>query len=708
MLDHSTTQGDCDPVPALLRQLETGNDVIRTGAVRAMAAQISGDDRVRQALLAALLDEDVDVRSDAMDGLVNNAVAKDAEIIRRSLMGDPVREVKHAAIACLVALNDAGSVPVLRRLALSRCADDVAWEDETDAWDDWLDIQIAAIDALGQMQVIEAIDDILAARDDEMGQTLDSVVFRALRAMGSEGAVWLLSVAQTETGLARKRAIKALAAMGSDLLLDQADYLLGDETAAVRVLALPLLRPGDGRREALALRDPDVGVRCAALARSPDLAEQCLADSSERVQALALDLLRHPMTPELQGEVGANALAWLTVAGADLASAAARILPRIAPDQAADALTALARDTARPLEARIEAVAVMATVRDAATCERLIALLGNETQQVRTVALTHLATAARGGDEAAIQALALAMDGILLAPDQAVVVHENGAGLDVRASKGDGEPRLPLRITPEGEIVVADTDAVEGQSTLGQIQQGLEAVDHPAEAEDTPEEAPNKRRKRRAVEGPDGVGDDLRHFAVSLAGDVPGEPVELAVLAASQTGDEVLRLAAYRALENRAELSDLGWARVEAGLDDPVAAIRSVAAQTVARNPDYKARLAGYLTDSDALVRAIAVEACAEGEAALTWLSDPVRTVRATALRKVLAGGDNLALAGFAALMQAERIDTLGDAIQTSELCRTAAFETLTKTDLPIRQVHVVLQALAARPVSGATGQGMA
>ncbi len=707
MLDHTSAQ--LDPVPALLHQLETGNDVIRTGAVRALTAQARHDGRTRVALLAALLDEDPDVRGDAMAGLVGIARPGDAETIRRSLMGDPVREVKQAAVDCLTRLKDLAAIPLFRALLLSRAEETVAWEDENDVWDDWLDIQAAVIDALGQLTVTSAIPDMLAARDDEFGQTLDIPVFRALAAMGTEGAVWLLSVAQTEVGLARKRALEALAKVDPALLADQVDYLLADDLAEVRQLALPLVQADDARVADLVLNDPEPGMRVAALRRygadAPDLVAQALSDPNETVQAAALGMMQPPLDPALEQSVVTKALAWMSLAGAALAGASADALTRLAPAMAADPLMALARDTARPLDARMAAVAGLGRLTDAAATERLIALLRNETQQVRTVALFHLAGLARQGDAAAAEALAMAIDGVLLLPDQAVVAHAHPAAPDLVAPKADTAPRGHLLITRDGEIIEDEgtpTDAV-AQSTLGSIQQGMAKTEAPDMAEDTPEETALKRRKRRAIEGPETVADDLRQVALGVAGDVPAPTVEEAVLLATTLDADSLRLAAYRALLKRlgtAPLPALIQERALAGLSDPQAAIRSVAAQIIATDPTQLEALTACFGDEDALVRAVAVEHCAKGDVLLRFMADPVRAVRHAALHKIVAtGDDDLERGAFDALLTAERIDTLGEALQRSKIAMALACAQLSTPDLPPRVAHLLIEALAVARV---------
>jgi len=711
-----------DPVSALIHHLETGNDVLRTGAVRALAIRAPGDRRGREALLAALLDEDPDVRTDAMDALAVFATPQDADTIRQSLEGDPVREVKAAAIGLLAKLGDSPSIPILRALAASRSEDQVAWEDENDVWDDWLEIQILAIDALGAMKVQEAVADLLAIRKDEYGQNVDLPVFRALSKMGERGAGELLTIARTETGQARKRALEAFAGSDTDVLRDHLDFLLADEMAAIRRLALPLLDPADPRAYALAFTDPDPELRREALLHfAPDCPQwpiAALSDIDETVQAAALDVLTLPLAPALNDAVKANLLAWLSVSGPVLAAAAARLLPRFSPEDAADPLLDLVGDASRPLEARIAAVDAVGALGGDAVAERMTGFLANEAQQVRAMALSHLARLARSGDEAAKDAVAHAIRGELLAPEEAIVPQSGIDGSpDLAAPKFDSDERRTVRISRDGEILTADVGAESEptvpRSTLDAIQfsQQPSQIDEAANlensdpenahlAEETPEESAPKRRRRRSVEGPVTVAVDLTRVALIHAADIDGEQVEAAILKACESADDILRLQAYTALLQRTDTLPVGETandQIAAGLSDDVPAIRSVAAQMAAGRADLSAKLDPLLTDEDAMVRAIAVRSSESAGDGTDYLSDPARLVRQAALEKALSHSmPNDATNVFDTLLAAERVDTLSDAIRVSPSILECSVQRLSEQATSPKEAYVLMLALAA------------
>ena len=123
---------DTDPAEAIAPYLAAPEDVIRCAAARALGAL--GGENAAAPLIEALMDPDPDLRTDAMTALVRCARLEDAAVIRRPLEGDPVADVKVAAIQALARLKDASSIGLLRALARSRCEEEFAWEEPESAW----------------------------------------------------------------------------------------------------------------------------------------------------------------------------------------------------------------------------------------------------------------------------------------------------------------------------------------------------------------------------------------------------------------------------------------------------------------------------------------------------------------------------------------------------------------------------------------------
>ena len=503
MPDELSVQPRCnDPVSVMVTYLQSESELLRCAAARALAVQGGQRADVGEALLGALTDPDPDVRTDAMEALSGRAEPEHMEKLLESLSGDPVREVKVAAIAALTRLGRnaraVGAVELLRALVLSRAEDRVAWEDEGSDWEDWLDIQVAAITALGSMGASEAIEDLIAARDDELAQSLDIPVFEALARMGPEGVAHLLAIIETEPGLSARRAAQVLETVDSETLRTHLDTLLSDRDPKLRCIAVGLL-PGDSDILArLVTMDPDPDVRCVALAHAarlqPELMLKAIRDTDEEVQSTALRLMRPPIGPEDHEVLVDNILAWVEGASAGLMACAAENLPRWAPDRATHSLLRLCADSRRPLEARVAAVLGLGRLDPPVTTPVLVGLLSNPAQQVRTAVLVQLGARAQAGDQQAVNAIAAAI-GRSLSPED----HTGQTSVDQTRSCAampmtEGAHPTRIRITRDGDIVPVDPDGEETQmaaaSTLAAILGSRSPTSGVPEGEDTPEEAP--------------------------------------------------------------------------------------------------------------------------------------------------------------------------------------------------------------------------
>ena len=222
------------------------------------------------------MDPDPDLRADAMAALARCARPGDAPAIRRSLAGDPVGEVKVAAVQALARLKDGGAGPLLRALALGRCEAEVAWEEPGSGWDDWLDVQVAAIEALGTIGAEDAVDDLIEARDDEMGQDLDHVVFAALARM-TELAVVALKDGDPTLRAAAARALAARSDAASHLA-----PLLDDPDDSVRATALKAVAAADSEQAVRGFGDPSAIVRGAALDAAAGCGQDRLVEQALR------------------------------------------------------------------------------------------------------------------------------------------------------------------------------------------------------------------------------------------------------------------------------------------------------------------------------------------------------------------------------------------------------------------------------------------
>lgn len=638
----STATADAvDIVAAILPFADHEEDTLRCAALRALAGQGERDPRARSTALAALLDPDPDVRTDAMDALRGLAQPEDAGAIRRSLQGDPVREVKEAALAILGSMRDAEAFPLIERLVRDRAEDCVTWEDEAGTWDEWLEIQAFAVTAAGRSGAADLIPALLEARG-AAGGDLDHLVFRALAQMGEGGMTALLDLLRSETGLGRKRVLDALSRGGSGPLRPHLERICSDDSASVRALALPLIAADDPRALQLALHEPDADLRARALSvfapARPELALAALGDAAEKVQAVALTHLAPPLEAALQQTLCANLRAWLSHAGSDLTVAAAGALARLDPTGALADLSALATDADRPLDARMAAAREIATLDDADATEVLVDLLGSPAAQVRLVALTGLRDRLPQAPDRVHSVLCSAIRGVLLPDDPSPApVTQDEESPDAGAGRGETAQRA-VRISEDGEIIPADALIGDGaESTLEQITR----PDGPAE--NPPSATTRAARRRVSVEGPLEIGDDLRRRAIALSADVDDEAITEALIGSLGVAPPEIARAAFQALVRRADdgitLPESARDLLAAGLLSEDPEIRCNAVLALAGEPGFPEIALRMMSDPDALVRAAAVEGMQQAGMACPseCLSDPARPVRLAALTALLA-----------------------------------------------------------------------
>ncbi|WIY24140.1 HEAT repeat domain-containing protein [Parasedimentitalea psychrophila] len=688
-----------DITTAILGHIQSENEVIRCAAVRALGCYGTADRRSREVLLGLLRDPDPDVRSDAIEALAPLACRQDAAVILQSLQGDPVREVKLAAIQILVGLQDQSCIPQLRALAKSKCEDAIAWEDEIADWDDWLDVQIAAIAALGSLGVTDSIDDLLAALNDEMGQTLDIPVFRALAQLGKQGLVQLLASVEGGKGLSCQRAADALAEVDPELLRAHLDQLLQAEEVGLRLLGLELLSEDMPQAEDLAVRDPSEHLRCVALRRfagaRPEWVIAALADPSATVQSTALGLLVLPVPDDLGDMLVDNMQAWLQTGDDVLSLASAKLLPKFAANRAVAVLSAFVVDPSWVIEARIAATRSLGGLCDPAVLDILQLLLADRSQQLRLVALHEIRSRALSGDRQALSYLVRAIDGTLLAEDDAVQPLDLGAAADVGMQQQEGSRNI--RISEDGDILEAGEEEPDvSGSTLASLQATPLATDEPAVSRSA-----TKKSHRVAVEGPDAVADDLSCAAMAAATGLNAVQIAAAVLDRITAPQDMMRIAVWRLL--RADFTTCLETALAApmALADTVPEVRRNAFAVLVASDQVDKFVLQAIEDSDALLRADAVGHL-RGHRLLDFIADPVAGVRQAALTVALNGADaDLKAQAIAQVFETGRVDTIGWGLQRSAEMRSQAQLRLADKTVSGRDHFVILDALGTSWLAG-------
>jgi HEAT repeat protein len=723
-----------DAVTVIARHLQSENEVIRCLSAKALGT--IGDDRAAGALVVALNDTDPDVRADAMEALGTCARPQDAPQIHRSLIGDPVQEVKVAALRALARLGDRDSIALIRRLAVDRADDLVNWEDGAGMWDDWLDIQIAAIEVLGDLDVSDAVEDLLAARNDELGQDLDHVVFSALSCIDDGGVAALTGLLKDRDERVRARALTALSKSRPEILTPMIDLFVADSNPEVRYLAVACTTPESAHAEKLALNDPNAAVRLRAVSafggRREDIATAALADPDEAVRATALEHVVSRPDLSVDDDLHANVVAWALNAGAKLAETCAAVLPRIAPQRAAEPLIVLASDDKRPVEARAAALRSLGQVFGDGVVEQLGASATDPLRPLRAAALAGLARICHERNSAgdcslAEDTLAAAMTGNLHTTDALSVDDGVGAGNgDLVASKIEGEGQRRVTITRDGDIVdqaaerkfepLPPSDTSEPNVIVGRFPQStLEAIQAPASVGSGAEDVTltetdlsflelaqgGRRRQRVSVDGPSEIGDDLRVVALRIGACCGGTSIEQAIEVSLTARTQQVRAAAFEALARRAEACSVSSRLVQivsGAVQDSDPLVRGYCARVLrTASADAPALLARQVDDPDATVRAEALESVGAESAAprMAALADLSSMVRATALRLVLEHGDSDELnRALAICIERGTPDVLRAAWAASPIARDLIVRSLADGGCTMGQIRVALDSI--------------
>ncbi len=662
---------------------------------------------------------DPDLRADAMAALARCARPEDAPAIRRSLEGDSVGEVKVAAIQALARLKDGGSVPLLRALALGRCEAEVAWEEPGSGWDDWLDVQVAAVEALGTIGAEDAVDDLIRARNDEMGQDLDHVVFAALARMPERGVPALRGFFQHGEARVRERALDALAGAGREALTPLRETLVRDPGPGVRRLAIDCFDEGDEALAALALKDPDADVRCAALARAaparPDVGRSALRDPDESVRAAALETRGSEPAGDDEPDLVANVEAWLRTAGVSLATVSAAVLPTLAGARSLNALGEAADDSERPAEVRIAALRSLGGIGTEESVAALRQAAVDRSRQVRLAALSSLVEITRRAPaDIGDGARAVLMDAVRGSLAPALPAEEAGTGnatppAPVAAAQDDEPSPAPtLSASDDGASDTAATEPAYPRSTLEAIggrpvaAARSEAAPSPSNGgAGSPERRPRARPGRVAIDGPDDFGQDLRLTALRLAAACSGGALDDALAETAASTTPALRAAAFEAIARRAAAMPLSPNLTElaiVALQDGDPPIRAAAARALAARSDAASHLAPLLDDPDDSVRALALKAvvAADPEQAIRGFGDPSAIVRGAALEAAACcGQDHLVEQAIGALVEGGFTDTLHQACRRYAIARQALLAMLHEADsLSPQRLLMILQAL--------------
>jgi len=613
--------------------LTDGVDVHRCAAAQALGrfpVSLSGG-----LLEKALLDEDPDVRYDAVAALGGLGARDHAAALMENLLGDPDGKVKNAVIEALAAMKYAPASALFRDLVVSRAEQaGVVWDDGAfyqDGWDDWLDTQLAAIRGLGALQDAAGVQAISTALDSEDGQDVSEIAIPALIDIGPAGVAELERRYDGAPIRFRRRVAQALGQSGAGYLDPLKTMCLADPGSDVRLCAMTTVAaqdPGDSRLDAL-LSDPDDRVRAHAVALlgpvRPDATRAALSDPAAGVRKAGYGVIAgHPDGFELRDVIDRLETAFTDQV--DISVEAANAWAALDPDAALEILGPVANDPNLPIDLRAGLLDTLKRIGQPAVPDLRLAAAGDE-RQIRLVALAALGElAAETGDTRDNPA--------------ALVLLEAVRGELVAEPVPDDPAEFVLPDVSEKDQADSDTDPDtdpdaggddterSAESTLDAILSPpvADAVDppapllHPLDAEDLRRldlvETRKRGKKRMPLEPDTPAHLEIRRYAASMLGEVKTPAAANSLGDTLDTDDPDLVRAAFEALARLATAGcncpeEILVPHILAALASDDAETRRLATRLAghARTPAIRAALVAQLGDPALAIRLETVRA---------------------------------------------------------------------------------------------------
>ncbi len=631
---------------ALCRVLRDGDDAHRFYAAQALGR--IGAVAAVPTLIEVLRDDDPDVRSATAEALGVLGDTRAVEPLLENLSGDPSSDVKLNAVVSLGKLGDDRAVPLLRELVRSR-GEEIVWDEEeflSGGWDDWLDVQLRAIEALADIGASGPVPDIMAAMDDPDGQDLSAPGCQAMSRLGEAGIDALGQYLDHGSARMRRSAARALVANGGHQSQRPLRRALNDPLPEIRLIALRALASADPNDPDVVpcLRDGSAAVRAEAVRHcgtvDADTLDTLLDDPDDTVQQAVIHRLTQPGTAQpanLQKRLRVK----LRGPSEAVAIAAAAHLTQLAPDVALTDLTEQAMDQHCPAGLRSAAVDTLGTLTDPAAIDPITTALADDERRVRIAA-----TVVLGRLAAETPSARAALLSVLAPPPPATEQEASDAA-------PPSNELAPVSDDDPGD----DTAPTWPTSTLAALQSTAETSPiEPAESVDLTEEdlaflelAGRRSRRKHVPLEPDVAKDiDIRRMAARVAGDLPDESIVAALARCLSDTDLELRRNAADSLARLASNSP----SVIAAITDPVLTAASGEKESHVRglllralgtqhDPAIGQLLTRELSDENSSVRVEAIQALANCgsvgaavEARLADMDPSVRLAAAAALAR--------------------------------------------------------------------------
>ncbi len=645
---------DGDVCTALCDVLLGGIDIHRVLAAQALG-HIGGDEAV-DALIKGLLDEDEDVRTDAATALVRLGDPKADKQLLENLIGDPCPEVKLAAMTALAATRNSEVVPWLLRILAGR-DEDIVWDEDefyATGWDDWLDMQLKAIEGLANLGVEEAVAGIVTAINDDEAQDITDTAMKALARIGPSGIEALAAFLENGDARMRRHAALVISRCHGPIAQNAVVKAISDPSIEVRLAVAKGLaekNPADERLEVLLLDDqPEVRATAVQLcgAHHENRLDLLLDDKDSGVRLAVLNLLAgHPELTNIPS-LGDRLRPLMLSPSHPIAAAAAVAFAAAKPDKAASELIELMSGEKISTEVQLGVIRGLKMVGGDEAVQGLVDTLACADRQVRLEAMSAIADLAgqTNWPNVAGDTLLAAVSGDLVPPPE-IEAEE------AKDEAADDQQEIVDEVEEAEEVVVAEPqDDVFPTSTLESILGGFKSQAEAPPPEDvvlTDEDmeflnltGAGKKGRRTIPVVPDVVlHEDVRLFAARLLGNFPHASVTLALLNPLLSGDTELKQTALDSLAHiaadLAEFPDevLQVLKVDAKSENRDIRRQAVRALGCSKDASVVMVLINTLDDDDSFVRSEAIQSLGRlGEAGAgvgRLLDDPNAFVRLTA-----------------------------------------------------------------------------
>lgn len=456
-------------VDALSHILREGSEPEQCLAAQALGTRPESFDT----LIEALREPDPDVRFDVADALAQLGDRRAIPMLMDNLREDPVGEIKVAYVKALTKLDAKDAAPLLNALVGNRGESvGVSWEDEYSEWDDWLDVQLAAIEALGTIGSAGDVDSLVAAIRDEHGQDLWAQGTHALAGLGDAGCLALQKLCETAPVLARQRIATSLIAAQSGIARTLLSELCQDSNTDVRIAALQSAAArGDIDLCRIGIEDASPDVREAAIgiiaAADTKIAGRLLDDIAPKVRIATYRAISEQGRKRNGLDLTGRVERALRTATPELLAAMVSAMAVAEPDDAGEVLEDIANHPSTDPQVRRVALRALADIETKKCVSFLTDAASDKRQDIRLEAIAGLGRiAARKSKQSglALSVLATAIDGTLIevpdgwqAEDDTIVSLPPRMGRQAAGEDGD----TPIKIDRAGNIVTKAPEAEE-------------------------------------------------------------------------------------------------------------------------------------------------------------------------------------------------------------------------------------------------------